>query len=105
MACAAHTDSRDGSSGEGGTSVNDRSFLRLGAGAAIAGGLLALAGNVLHPRFANVDDVTRFRRIADSNLVVAANLLLIAALVLVIAGFIAIAASLEDRRGGGLARF
>lgn len=83
--------------------LEDRSFLKVGAGAAIAGAVLALVGNLLHPRY-NVDDVVKFRRMAGSKLLISADLVLLVALALVVAGVVAIAASLEEDRSGGLAR-
>jgi len=83
--------------------MGDRSFLRVGAGAAVAGAVLALVGNLLHPRY-NVDDVVKFRRMAGSKLLVGADLVLLVALALVVAGLVAIAASLEEGRSSGLAR-
>ena len=46
--------------------MNDRSFLRLGAAAAVVGALLALAGNLLHPRFGDIADVDLYRKIAGA---------------------------------------
>jgi len=83
--------------------MEDRSFLKVGAGAAVAGALLALVGNLLHPRY-NVDDVVKFRRMAGSKLLISADLVLLVALALVVAGAVAIAASLEEGRSSGLAR-
>jgi hypothetical protein len=85
--------------------LSDRSFLRLGGGTAVVGGLLALVGNVLHPRYSNLDDVDRFRLMAGSSALIASDLVLLAAFACVIAGFVAIAASLDEGRVSGLARF
>jgi len=70
--------------------MNDRSFLRLGAAAAVVGALLALAGNLLHPRFGDIADVDLYRKIAGSDRWLTSDLLLIAALVLSTAGLVAI---------------
>ncbi|HYT38938.1 MAG TPA: hypothetical protein VEN99_05480 [Acidimicrobiia bacterium] len=79
--------------------MNDRSFLRLGAAAAVVGALLALAGNLLHPRFGDIADVDLYRKIAGSDRWLTSDLLIIAALVLSTAGLVAIARSLH---GGGM---
>jgi len=71
--------------------MDDRSFLRSGAFAAVAGGILALAGNLLHPRYPNVDNVVMYPKIAKSQTFVIADLIIVVALVLVIAGFVALA--------------
>ncbi len=78
--------------------MEERVFLRFGAGAAVAGAVLGLVGNVLHPRYGDLSDVELYRRIATNNAWVPADLLILAALVLSVAGIVAVARSL---RGGG----
>lgn len=78
--------------------------IRLGGSAAVAGGLLALAGNLLHPRY-NGSDVDNYRKIADSGRVRIADLLILFALLLVAAGLVGVAKSLRRTRGGPLAYY
>lgn len=83
----------------------DRSFLRWGGLAAVVGGVLALVGNVLHPRWTDMDDVERYRELADSGIWKVDHLLLVVALLLTTAGTVAIARSLEGRDGDALAQY
>jgi hypothetical protein len=83
----------------------DRTFLRWGGAAAVIGGVLALVGNALHPRWTDVEDVELYRNIADSGVWKADHLLLVVALVLTVAGTVAIARSLHDGAGDTLARY
>jgi hypothetical protein len=64
---------------------------RVGGGAAIVGGVLALVGNLLHPRYGDEPDFDVYRKIAVSDRYVVSDFLLIAALIIVTAGFVAIA--------------
>ena len=83
----------------------DRSFLRWGGLAAVVGGVLALVGNALHPRWTDVEDVELYRKVADSGVWKADHLILVVALVLTVAGTVAIARSLHDGAGDTLARY
>jgi hypothetical protein len=73
---------------------------RAGGGAAIAGGLLALAGNLMHPRYGDDEDFEIYRKIAVSDRYLVSDYLLIAALILVIAGFVAVARHSGDSWAG-----
>ena len=64
---------------------------RVGGGAAVVGGVLALAGNLLHPRYGDEEDFEIYRKIAVSDRFVVADFILIFALLLVVAGFVALA--------------
>jgi hypothetical protein len=83
----------------------DRSFLRTGGAAAVLGGVLALVGNALHPRWTDVEDVELYRNIADSGIWKADHLVLVVALVFTVGGVVAIARSMEGAEGDGLARY
>ena len=83
----------------------DRSFLRMGGAAAVLGGVLALIGNVLHPRWTDVDDVELYRNIADSGIWKLDHLILVVALILTTAGSVAIARSLHGGADDALARY
>ncbi|HEU5003495.1 MAG TPA: hypothetical protein VFW71_12065 [Actinomycetota bacterium] len=84
--------------------MDNRSFLRLGAGAAVAGAVLALVGNLAHPRYTNMDDVERFRKIAHSGVLATADLITLAALACVTVGLVAVAESLGASGGLGVGR-
>jgi hypothetical protein len=64
---------------------------RLGGASAVVGGILALVGNLLHPRYGDEQDVEIYRKIATSDRYVVADFVLLVALVLVIAGILSIA--------------
>lgn len=83
----------------------DRSFLHWGGLAAVLGGVLALVGNALHPRWTDVEDTELYRNVADSGVWKFDHLLLMVALVLTTAGSVAIARSLHDGDGDTLARY
>ena len=83
----------------------DRSFFRVGGAAAVLGGVLALVGNVLHPRWTDLDDVELYGKIADNGVWKADHLILVVALVLTVGGTIAIARSLHDGPGDTYARY
>src|SRR3954470_11925309 len=85
--------------------MDERSYLRVGAEALIVGGIVAAAGNLLHPRYPNMDDTEAYRKLADSGLWRVADGLVLLAIVLVIAGAAAVAVSIEASRWGVLARY
>jgi len=85
--------------------VDERSYLRVGAGALIVGGVFAAVGNLLHPRYPNMEDVDVYRKLAHSGAWRVADGLILVALVLVIAGATSVAASIEASRWGVLARY
>ena len=79
-------------------------FYWLGS-AAIAGGVLALVGNLLHPRY-NGEDFDNYHKIAGSEACFPhCRLVLIPALILVVAGMVAIARSLHSGRGSVLSDY
>lgn len=78
--------------------------IRIGGGFAIAGGVLALAGNALAPRFNQDQDVDVYEAVARSSRLVPANLILITAVVLVAAGLWTVATTMRAGRGAELAR-
>lgn len=78
--------------------------IRIGGGFAIAGGVLALAGNALAPRFNQDQDVDVYEAVARSGRLVPANLILITAVVLVAAGLWTVATTMRAGRGAELAR-
>jgi hypothetical protein len=82
----------------------DRNVLRMGGLAAVAGGVLALVGNLLHPRY-DGDDVDIYRRIADSDRYRIADLILLVAVLLTAAGFVAVSRSLDSEPAAGLAYY
>jgi Domain of unknown function (DUF4386) len=82
----------------------DRSYLRVGGGAAVMGGILGVVGNLLHPRYRDISDVDMYRRIAGSGRFQAADLLIFVALLMTVVGFVAVAQALSAERGQGLAR-
>ena len=84
--------------------MDNRSFLNAGAGAAVVGAVLGLVGNLAHPRYGNLDDVVRFRRMAGSGVLTAADLILLLAVACTVAGLVAVAESLEAGGSLGLAR-
>jgi hypothetical protein len=64
---------------------------RVGGGAAVVGGVLALVGNLLHPRFGDEEDFEVYRKIAVSDRFVVADFILLLALLLVVAGLVTLA--------------
>jgi hypothetical protein len=77
----------------------------MGGAAAALGGVLALIGNLAHPRWTDIEDVELYEKIADSGIWVADHLILVVALVLITLGGTALARSLEGGEGHALARY
>lgn len=78
----------------------DTSYYRWGAVAAGAGGILALIGNLLAPRY-NGPDFENYRRMATSDRQTVAISLLLVALLLITAGLAAVAQSLRGPNMSG----
>jgi hypothetical protein len=74
-----------------------------GATFAVAGGVIALGGNLLAPRFDKSDNVQVYRAIAASGRLAPAGLVLEVAFAFTTVGFLAIAASLRGGRGNDAA--
>jgi hypothetical protein len=70
--------------------------VRVGGGAAIVGGVLALAGNLLHPRYGDEEDFEIYRKIAESDRYLVADYILVFALLLLVAGIVAVARACGD---------
>src|SRR3954471_11376004 len=83
----------------------DRTFYRWGGAAAVVGGVLALLGNLMAPRWTDIDDVERYRKIADSGIWRIDALILVFAIILVTVGTVAVAKSLEGGGADGLAGY
>jgi len=79
--------------------MGDRESLRVGGAAAVAGAVLALIGNLMHPRY-DGPDVDVYRSIASSDRFRVADFVLVAALILLVAGTTTFARSLHS--GGGV---
>jgi hypothetical protein len=84
--------------------VVDRA-VRIGAGAAVLGALLALVGNLVHPRAGDDPDFEVYRRFADSTRLRVADLVLIVAMILLAAGVVAIARALDGTGGDALSQY
>ena len=85
--------------------VVDRSYVRLGALAAVVGGVLALVGNVLHPRYdPDLTDEEMLRKVADSGIWQVDHLMLVVGLILSILGVVTIARTMRGGVADGLAR-
>jgi hypothetical protein len=70
---------------------------------AVAGGVVALVGNLLAPRFDQSDNVDVYRAVAASDRLAPAGLVLILAFLLTTIGILAIASSLRGGRGNDAA--
>jgi hypothetical protein len=79
-------------------------ILRVGSYAGIAGALLGLVGNLLHPATPIGDPEGVARTIADSRLWVPDHLAIVLGLILMLGGLIAIAHSIQDGLPAALAR-
>lgn len=83
----------------------ERSYVRLGGLAAVVGGVLALVGNVLHPRYdPDLTDDEMLREVADSGIWEIDHLVLVVGLILSILGVVTIARTMHGSRADGLAR-
>src|SRR5437867_788805 len=80
-----------------GAGMDDHSYLRAGAVAAVAGAVLGAVGNLLHPRYGDIPDFRIYRKIAASSAWRPADAILVVAVILTVAGFVAVAHSLEGR--------
>ena len=79
-------------------------ILRVGSYAGIAGALLGLVGNLLHPATPIGDPEGVARTIADSRLWVPDHLAIVLGLILMLGGLVAIAHSIQDGLPAALAR-
>jgi Domain of unknown function (DUF4386) len=82
-----------------------RSLFRLGGASAVVGGLLAGAGNLLHP-VTPIDDPEGIARvIAESEIWVSVHLVIVLGLLLMLGGLVAVYHTLPGGMAGALARF
>jgi len=82
-----------------------RWVFRLGGGAAIAGAILAGAGNLIHPVTPMHDQVGVARVMADSEIWVAVHLAIVVGILLMLGGLVAVYDSIRGGLAGALARF
>ncbi len=83
-----------------------RWVFRVGGVSAIAGAIIGLVGNLLHPQTAGPGDPEQTARVvADSRIWVPLHLVLLVAFVLMLGGLVAIGASISGGPAGALARF
>ena len=82
-----------------------RWVFRLGGGAAIAGAILAGAGNLIHPVTPMHDQVGVARVMADSEIWVAVHLAIVVGILLMLGGLVAVYHSIRGGLAGALARF
>ncbi|MCU1588826.1 MAG: hypothetical protein JWP11_82 [Frankiales bacterium] len=75
----------------------------VGSACAVAGGVVALVGNLLAPRFDQNDNVEVYRAVAASGRLAPAGVVLIVAFLLTTIGILAIASSLRGGRGNDAA--
>jgi hypothetical protein len=83
---------------------SDAWVVRLGSWAGIAGSLLAMVGNFLHPATPTDDPEGVARTIADSSGWVAVHLVIVVGLILMLGGLVAIACSIRGGLAEALAR-
>ena len=86
--------------------MTDRTLFRWGSWAAIVGGVLAIAGNVLHPRPESFDDPVgeQLRLIAETDSWVAIHIGLIVGFLLIVFGLFALSRSMKGGPAEGIAR-
>ena len=84
--------------------MKDRSLIRTGAGLGLAGALLAVVVNLLHPRTTGTADTARFELIADSSLWKIDHYLVAVVVLMTLAGFVALGRYVEDTPGQPWAR-
>ncbi len=86
--------------------MDDRKLFRWGSWAAIVGGVIALATNILHPRIENFDDPIgeELRIIGETDAWVPIHLALLGGFLLVTFGLYAISRSMKGGPGEGAAR-
>jgi hypothetical protein len=86
--------------------VDDRTLFRLGSWAAIVGGVIALVGNILHPRHESFDDpmAEQLRIIGETDSWVALHLAILAGFLLVAFGLFALSRSMKGGPAEGIAR-
>jgi hypothetical protein len=86
--------------------MSDRSFYRIGAAFAIFGALLALIGNLLHPRTSEFGNPEAFLRMtAESGVWIGAHVGITFGILFALGGLVALARSMYQGPGGTLARF
>ena len=77
---------------------------RMSGAMLVAGAVIGLVGNALHPHSAEPDAAMTVQAIAQNGAWVAMHLAIIVAILLIIGGLVGLAELLEDTRGGSLAR-
>ena len=85
--------------------MKDRSMIRLGAMFGLAGAVLAVPANLLHPRTSETAATARYALIADSGIWDVIHYAAGAAILLFLASFVAINRYLDDTPGASWARF
>jgi hypothetical protein len=85
--------------------VDERAYVRAGALALVVGGIVAAVGNLLHPRYPNMEDVQVYGKVAHSGAWRPADALVLVAIVLTIAGMTALAVALQASQWGVLASY
>lgn len=87
------------------TSRQDRRVFRIGGAAAVAGALLGMVGNLVHP-VTPIDDPEGVARvIAESEIWVAVHLAIVLGIALMLGGLVAIRHSIREGMPGVIARF
>jgi hypothetical protein len=86
--------------------MDDRKLFRWGSWAAIVGGLIALGGNILHPRASDLADpvAEELRIIGESDAWVAIHLGILVGFLLITFGLFALARSMKGGPADGIAR-
>lgn len=86
--------------------MQDRTLFRMGSWAAILGGVIALVGNILHPRLDSFDDpiAEEFRVIAETDSWVGIHVGILVGFLLITFGLYALARSMKGGPAEGIAR-
>jgi hypothetical protein len=83
----------------------ERWLNRIGGGSAVAGALLGMVGNLIHPVTPIDDPAGVARVIADSDIWVPVHLAIVVGIVLMLGGLVAVSYSIRGGVAGALARF
>lgn len=86
--------------------MEDRTFMRLGAGSAVIGAVIFAVANIIHPRSEHIDvAIEQVQAVAAADTYILGHLLLLLGPILMVFGLVALQRSITKKRGAGFALY